>query len=344
MARVTMPALWPWLWIGFAAVALSGGAASLAQTPPPRLHGTFIQLSQAHGAWSEDSWRRLFGYLAQLRTGEIVVQWTAYDDMAFYPSTRLSPVAEPPLETILTLADELDMTVRVGLAHDSAFWSRINRDPATVAVYLRDLQARSESVARELVPLIRRHRSFRGWYITEEIEDATWKDERARAALFDYLRRLTLSVRALAPGASVAVSGFSNAETAPATFGAFWTSLLRAASIDVFMFQDGVGAGKQRLSFLPLYLAAAHEAAQTAGRELQVIVEVFQQLNDPSGFKAVPAPFDRVARQIDLAAMYSSTRGPVAFSIPDYMTPLRGVEAERLFQAYVRSRVTAKPD
>ena len=110
------------------------------------------------------------------------------------------------------------------------------------------------------------------------------------------------------------------------------------------MFQDGVGAGKQRLSFLPLYLAAAHEAAQTAGRELQVIVEVFQLLNDPSGFKAVPAPFDRVARQIDLAAMYSSTRGPVAFSIPDYMTPLRGVEAERLFQAYVRSRVTAKPD
>ncbi|PYN51170.1 MAG: hypothetical protein DME00_02765, partial [Candidatus Rokuibacteriota bacterium] len=123
MARVTMPARWPWLWIGLAAVTLSGGAASLAQAPPPRLHGTFIQLSQAHGSWSEDSWRRLFGYLAQLRTGEIVVQWTAYDDMAFYPSTRLSPVAEPPLETILTLADELDMTVRVGLAHDSAFWS-----------------------------------------------------------------------------------------------------------------------------------------------------------------------------------------------------------------------------
>src|SRR5207244_542811 len=264
-----MPAGRPPLWIGLFALVLAGGASLAAETPPPRLHGTFIQLSQAHGAWAEGSWRRLFGYLAQLRALEIVVQWTVYDDMAFYPSARHTPVAQPPLETILTLADELGMTVRVGLAHDSAFWSRINRDPATVAVYLRDLQARSESVARELVPLIRRHRSFRGWYITEEIEDATWKDERARAALFDYLRRLTLSVRALAPGASVAVSGFSNAETAPATFGAFWTSLLRAASIDVFMFQDGVGAGKQRLSFLPLYLAAAHEAAQTAGHASQ---------------------------------------------------------------------------
>jgi len=162
--------------------------------------------------------------------------------------------------------------------------------------------------------------------------------------LFEYLGRLALSVRALKPDASVAVSGFSNAESAPATFGAFWTSLLQAAPIDVMMFQDGIGAGKQRLSFLPLYLAAAREAAQTTGRELQVIVEVFQQLNDPTGFKAVPAPFDRVARQIDLASTYSAARGPIAFSIPDYMTPLRGPDAERLFQAYVRSRVTAKPD
>ena len=58
----------------------------------------------------------------------------------------------------------------------------------------------------------------------------------------------------------------------------------------------------------------------------------------------MPAPFDRVARQIDLASTYSATRGLIAFSIPDYMTPLRGPDAERLFQAYVRARVTAKPD
>ena len=339
-----MPAGRPPLWIGLFALVLAGGASLAAETPPPRLHGTFIQLSQAHGSWDEDSWRRLFGYLAQLRALEIVVQWTVYDDMAFYPSARHTPVAQPPLETILTLADELGMTVRVGLAHDSAFWSRVNRDPASVVVYLRGLQARSESVARELVPLVQPHRSFRGWYITEEIEDATWKDPRARSALFEYLDRLALSVRTLKPEASVAVSGFSNAESAPATFGAFWTSLLRAAPIDVMMFQDGIGAGKQRLSFLPLYLAAAREATQTTGRELQVIVEVFQQLNDPTGFKAVPAPFDRVARQIDLASTYSAARGPIAFSIPDYMTPLRGPDAERLFQAYVRARVTAKPD
>jgi uncharacterized protein DUF4434 len=337
---VTMPARWPRLWIGLAAVALSSGAMSLAEAPPPRLHGTFIQLSQAHGSWDEDSWRRLFGYLAQLRAREIVVQWTVYDDTAFYPTARHAQVAQPPLETILTLADELGMTARVGLAHDSAFWSKVKSDPASVVVYLRGLQARSESVARELVPLVQRHRSFRGWYITEEIEDTTWKDPRARSALFEYLGRLARSVRALKPESSVAISGFSNAESAPATFGAFWTNLLQAAPIDVLMFQDGVGAGKQGLSFLPLYLAAARDAAQTTGRDLQVIVEVFTQVNDATHFKAVPAAFDRVSRQIDLAATYSSVRGPIAFSIPEYMTPLGGPDAQRLFDAYLKSRAS----
>jgi hypothetical protein len=79
--------------------------------------------------------------------------------------------------------------------------------------------------------------------------------------------------------------------------------LIQYKAGDFFMFQDGVGPGKQRLAFLPPYRAAAREAAQMTGRELEVSLQH-----------------------------------------PDYMTPLRGVEAERLFQAYVRSRVTAKPD
>jgi hypothetical protein len=333
-----------WLRLALTAIALCGTGAGLAAEPPARLHGTFIQLSTAHGSWSTDSWRQLFGYLDRLRVSDVVVQWTVYDDAAFYPSTRHAPVPQPPLETILSLADERGMTVMVGLAHDSAFWSKVARDPSLVEVYLKILHSRSKSVARELLPLVSAHRSFGGWYITEEIEDGTWKDPRARRVLFDYLGRLATSLRALRPGSKVAISGFSNAETQPSTFGDFWTALLRAAPIDVLMFQDGIGAGKQRLSFLPLYLAAARTAAQSNGRELQVIVEVFQQLTDEPAFKAVPAPLDRVVRQIEVAAAYSAPRGPIAFSMPEYLTPLGGADAERAFDAYVRRLLTAKPD
>ena len=47
-------------------------------------------------AWSEETWRRLFGYLERLRVTELVVQWSVYADIAFYPSERHTPVPQPP--------------------------------------------------------------------------------------------------------------------------------------------------------------------------------------------------------------------------------------------------------
>ncbi len=321
--------------LGLAAALVTGAAPTRAadEPPPDGLRGTFLQLTRAHGTWTDEAWRSLFGDLRRLGALDVVVQWTVYDDTAFYPTARYVPVAHPPLEPILTLADELGMTVTVGLAHDPAFWSKVNRAPALVEPYLRTLQVRSEAVAGELVPLVTRHPSFRGWYITEEIEDGSWKDARARAALFESLRRLAGALRAMTPGAKIAISGFSNAETHPTTFGEFWTSLLRTAPIDVLMFQDGIGTKKQALSFLPLYLAAARDATTVNGRDLQVIVEIFQQTGDGGTF--VPAPLPRIERQLKLARRYSGARGPIAFSIPEYMTPLGGAAAERLFEAYL---------
>jgi hypothetical protein len=326
---------------GLLAIAVVGIGQG-ADVPPPRLQGTFLQLTSGHAAWTDEDWRRLFGYFVRLRISELVVQWTLYDDVAFYPGSRPSPVSGA-LPAVLRRADEHGMTVTVGLAHDSAYWAKVARDPALVEVYLRTLEQRSLGVARELAPIVAAHRSFAGWYITEEIEDGSWKDPKARAVLFDYVRRLAGSVRTLRPGATVAISGFSNAETDPAVCFDFWRSLLRAAPVDVVMFQDGVGAGKQKLAFLPLYLAAVRDATVAVGRDLQVIVETFQQVPDSATFKAVPAPWERLERQLEIAAAASTRRGLQAFSVPEYMTPLGGPDAERLFERYL-TRLRAKPD
>jgi hypothetical protein len=268
---------------------------------------------------------------------ELVVQWSKVDEVTFYPTGRApAPAAAAVLPAVLRHADEHGMKVTVGLAHDTAYWTKVARDPALVAVYLAAQEQRSVAVARELVPVVAPHRAFAGWYITEEIEDGSWKAPKAREVLFDHLRRLAGRVHAVRPGATVAISGFSNAETDPATCFEFWRALLRAAPIDVLMFQDGVGARKQRLSFLPLYLGAVRDATAAAGRDLQVIVETFDQVSD-TPFKAVPAPWERLERQLALAAAHSSRRGVLAFSIPEYMTPLGGAEAARLFERYLRA-------
>jgi hypothetical protein len=127
------------------------------------------------------------------------------------------------------------------------------------------------------------------------------------------------------------------------TFGDFWTRLLQAAPIDIFMFQDGIGARKQRLSFLPLYLEAAREATRASGRELRVIVELFQQVGDGDTFEATSAPLPRIERQLELAVAYSMA-GAIGFSMPEYMTPLGGTAAERLYEGYLKRVLRATPD
>lgn len=317
---------------------------SAAERPdPPRLQGTFIQLWRTHSEWTPEDWSRLFDYFRQLRLSRLVVQWTVYEETAFYPSQTFQAVPNPPLKTILRLADAAGMKVYVGLAHDPTFWEKIRRDPVLVEVYLRRLRLRSESAVGQLAPLVRHHPSFQGWYITEEIDDVNWRDPQARNMLFEHLRNMSARLHEITPGGKVALSGFSNTQLDPLAFEEFWKTLLEKASLDEVLFQDGIGVRKLQLTYLPLYLGAIRRAVDAHSRDLQVVVELFQQVNGRlSGnepFRAVPAPLERITRQVDLAARYA-TSGVIAFSVPEYMTPLGGPEAKQLFNRYLTTSTT----
>jgi len=305
-----------------------------------RLEGTFLQLTDAHRQWEVDQWRQLFDYFRQLHLSQLIVQWTVRGQSAFYASGYYEAGETPPLETILNLADEAGVSVRVGLAHDPEYWQRINRRPASVDSYLRQSRFRSLSVAKELVPIVEAHSCFQGWYVTEEIDDVNWLEPPLRQILFDHLGRLTAELRALTPTAEISLSGFSNANTDPVAFEKFWNGLLEATEVDVVLLQDGIGVDKLDLDYLELYLAAARKAVDGKERDLQVVVEVFQQVDglpiNDKPFRAVPASLERIARQLEQAARYSPA-GSIAFSIPEYMTPLGGQDAGQLFQGYLKT-------
>lgn len=300
------------------------------------LRGTFLQFSERYDGWRRADWEGLFDDFARLGLEQVVVQWSLLDARAFYPSEHFAAAEEPPLGTILSLADEAGMEVFVGLAHDSDYWSRIDRDPDLVEVYLTRLRLASLAAARELEPLVKRHESFRGWYLPEEIDDVHWLGDESRSVLVRHLRLSAEALRELVPDARVAVSGFTNAHADPATLEAFWWELLTESSVDRVLFQDGIGVGKLDPDELPLYLGAMRRAVERAGAQLEVVVEVFAQTAGPpidaGPFRAVPAPADRVRRQIEIAAAFS-TGGPVAFAVPEYMTSLGGAEAQALRRA-----------
>jgi hypothetical protein len=305
---------------------------------PDQLDGTFIQLWNKHGDWSASQWEELFQSFERMGLSKLVVQWTLHDETAYYDSSTYESVAHPPLELILEMADRHGMSVFLGLAQDSAFWMKIGRDPRLVEVSLQRLRLNSQSVARELAPLVRKHASFAGWYLSEEIDDSSWLEPERRGVLKKHLAEMAEFLHNLSPAIPVAISGFSKANCDPVALEGFWKDILREAPIDLVLFQDGIGAFHLELPYLAPYLAAMHRAVESEGRGLIVIVEVFQQVDDDplnrEPFRAEPASMDRILRQLKIAAPYSQA-GMFAFSVPDYMSPVAGPKAEMLFESYI---------
>jgi hypothetical protein len=323
--------------IVLAVVSLSYALTKVAPpTTAVHLAGTFLQLQEAHKEWRMEDWARLFAYFRELHLSQLVIQWTVYDDISFYTAASSPRAGKSSLDIILELADQAGMQVMVGLVHDSGFWEQISRPPPLVEDYLRRSQLKSVSVASQLSPIVKGHPSFQGWYLTEEIDDINWRNAEARQVLFKYLREISAKLHEITPNRKVALSGFCSGHIKPRVFESFWSTLLKVASIDVVFFQDGIGTEKLQLGQLPLYLSAIRKAVKTHRRDLRVVIEIFRQVAGPpidnKQFKAVPGPLVRIQRQMAAAAPYALQL--IAFSIPEYMTPLGGLDAGRLYESY----------
>jgi hypothetical protein len=302
------------------------------------MQGAFIQLVDENGAWDKATWLALFGHLRELRIANLVVQWTVYDQTAFYRSQRFRSASTVPLETILELADRAGMRVRIGLSHDSGYWENIKKTDKRP--YLMGRLRKNMAVAAELLPLVSKHKSFAGWYISEEIDDINWRQALDHEALVSYLQQVSTFLRVSSqPGTKIGLSGFANYQTPPSEVGRFWRELLtRVSALDIVYFQDGIGTGKLSVTNLGYYYQAVRNATQATGREFMPVIEVFKQtagapISD-EGFAAVPPELPTLLRQIDIAEQYS--KGRIAFGIPEYLTPTGGKPAGALYNEYLK--------
>jgi hypothetical protein len=305
------------------------------------LDATFLQLTRAAAARPRADWERLFADMARIGVRQVLVQWTRADGVAFY--TSASPGADdvPVLDMLFDLAAAHGMRLWLGLAHDAGWWTGIDRSRpvADVEVFLARRRLDNAAVAAALALRYTRRPEFAGWYVPDEVDDRNWLGADRAALIAGYLTDLGTVLRALAPGAPVAVSGFAQGWSTPDQVAALWSSILGRAPVGPLLFQDGIGAGKLTLAELPIYLPLLRRTTDAAGKELGVVVELFVEgASGPGtapGFAAVPAPIARIERQLALAARWAS--GPrVGFSVPDYMSDLAGKAAAGLYADYRR--------
>jgi hypothetical protein len=292
-------------------------------------------LSIQHKSWTDAQWADLFEYLRRLQLSEVIVQWTAYDDIRFYGSPVQGP--DSVLDKVLLAASHAGLKVWVGLYCDSGYWNHVGEGQATRA-YLNGLRSRSLAIGRDLAPLLKQQSSFAGWYLPEEIEDVNWQTPEARKELLLHLGLESKTLHELTPGARIAISAFSNARLSPAEFHDFWVEALRASTVNTVLLQDGIGAHKLELDEFPLYAGALSDAARSAGRDFSVVVELFRQTGglplDHGPFQASAARWEQVRAQLEIAHRFTSTI--VGFSVPEYMTPLGTGGAKQLYADYLK--------
>jgi len=241
----------------------------------------------------------------------LIIAYVEYFGQFFYPSgieffdadvQRTSKGGDCGFDMVgafLSEADMHGMHVFLGLARsgdspllwefDEPDWDLRNAKALDVA----------KNVARELWQKYGAHRSFYGWYLTHEMNDL------ARAsAYYDPLARYC---HGLVPEKPVMVG--------PAGTPVITPELLASSAVDIFAYQDAVGAGyvpykytyrpERRIAMLDDIYGKYAAWHANAGKHFWSDLEIWEMDGSQGYGGSYPAPFARVKRQIDIECRHA---------------------------------------
>jgi hypothetical protein len=281
----------------------------------------------------------------------LILTYLEYQGTFFYPSQiefydrdvkRMARGKECRLdlaEIFLSEADRQGMYVFLGLGRggdslllwefDKPDWQERNAQAVALA----------KRIAQELWTRYRRHPSLYGWYLTHEMNDL----KRSSA----YYNPVAEFCHALSPDKPVLV--------APAGTPIMDRKTLLESRVDIFAYQDAVGAGyvpyrytyspENRIAMLEEAFAKYRSWHADTRKHLWSDLEVWEMDGSQGYGGSYPAAFSRVRRQIEIQARYADnlTAYPYHgyFHDPRSRVKAKDERAVRLFEeyeAYLRSR------
>jgi len=322
------------LLIAFLAASCGASHGVAIQSPRGPIEGTFIQYQDWMMELAKSDWNRELDAMREAGIRVVVIQWLQYGRSSFFPAGRH---AVDPTETILRYADAHDMRVFVGLSH-ADLWQRRLRERG----YLDRATTETARVANEAWQRYRRHPSFAGWYLSQELRDANYDyDETSRLAAF--LKRLSEHCHRLSGGKPVAISAALMGLIQPEAFGRAYASLLGGSGIDILILQDGVGArgwDEGLETRIVPYYRVMQQVCRNARVELWGDIEIFQKGRE--GAARLPAPLARIKRQLAAEAPFVTSF--VMFDFFHHMSPYRGELQKSLHDGYLRELVRSEPE
>ena len=280
--------------------------------------GIFLQPGDSWLAKEEEYWLRLFQKLRDLHIDTLFLQWSAENGRVYADLELENHEPRPLLEKIFRAARESGIKVFLGLYHETTYWRQIPGPPDVVENFFYLRAAANERLLARWHEKFGQETALAGYYIPDEIDDLNWRTPDRIGFYNLYLKLMVERIRKYDPERPVAVSGFFRSRTAPRIFAENLFAILKDTGINLLLIQDGAGEDNPSEAYRALYFEKIKEH-KPEGIELAGILEIFSRTsreNEP--FSAIPAPRERILRQLTEARKYFDSLG--VFSL-EYLEP-----------------------
>jgi Domain of unknown function (DUF4434) len=258
-------------WLVALALLLAALSASAATA-------MFYQPQHSDQSIAAAQWPRLFSQVRAQGFDTLVVQWTQYGE-AFDTPAEHSWLLQRVRE-----ARAAGLNIVLGLASDPAFFTRQSKKEQELADYLHSLSRRDAEVARQWADELGGD-AIAGWYLPIEIDDARWRDPKARRQLQEYLstEQRRLDVIAHRP---IYVTSFFAGNMTPSNYADLLADIQRSGVRG--WVQDGAGVARLDQGARELYLDAVSQCAKAHASG--IVYEIFRQVPDARAFTALALP------------------------------------------------------
>ncbi|MDR1563342.1 MAG: DUF4434 domain-containing protein [Oscillospiraceae bacterium] len=302
--------------------------AADAVTGSPQLAGSFIQPPLVEG-WSDAHWREEYRLMQEAGMDHLILQWTAdsLSKTTIYPTSIAGFTHNYSIDVVeksMLLGDELGMDIYVGLQLNEVFFTNY----ANNVPWLNQEAVYSEALVRELWARYGHHPSFKGWYVTFEVDNWNYNlptgsapDTNKLQNLVNYYNKLVPVIKQLSPGKPIMTSPFYNINPdtsvlQTAGWRTMWRYILERVDFTIIALQDGIGAGHAKTNQIAPWYEATLNAINDAGKagicELWSDVEIFN-----SDWQ--PMPIGTIVADMEAVKPYVTTY--TSFSFNHYMSP-----------------------
>lgn len=290
------------LGMGASALALDpmGAHASAAAASAKPISGSWFEF-QHHATvegvdwnpalvrFTAEQWEAKVQEMCDIGMRYLVLMSTALYNRAFFPTSIFAPwqlACADPLEAVLAAADKRGARFFIGDGFYGDWKSPgIITDPAAAK--------KRRQAMEELVRRYGHHPSFYGWYWPNEASINPYFSD----AFIAYVNAGSRLARQLTPQAKILIAPYGTRLARPDDA---YIRQLDAMDVDIVAYQDEVGVGKSKVtetSAIFERLRRAHNRAQKA--RMWADMEIFEFQDGVYNSALMPAPFERVRRQIE---------------------------------------------